>query len=180
MKFRKMLLLGCGALLLTGCGDKEVTNGNGDEPKSYTNKFECVRSDNTSKYMIEKRYGKKYDSLEEEREASKNSEVGVSGEIRKIYDFNKSGDKLLHYYEIATYKYLVDVDMSREEENYKDGCDESSDYGYINCKVSVDGKTITVTKEADLDGDYNKEEAAKMTLESIKNDYSESDIYTCE
>lgn len=70
--------------------------------------------------------------------------------------------------------------MSMEEENYKDGCDKSSDYGYINCKVSVDGKTITVTKEADLDGDYNKEEAAKMTLESIKNDYSESDIYTCE
>ena len=45
--------------MLTGCGDKEVTNGNGDEPKSYTNKFECVRSDNTSKYMIEKKYGKK-------------------------------------------------------------------------------------------------------------------------
>ena len=60
--------------------------------------------------------------------------------------------------------------MSREEENYKDGCDKSSDYGYINCKVSVDGKTITV----------NKEEATKMILESIKNDYSESDIYTCE
>ena len=52
--------------------------------------------------------------------------------------------------------------------------------GYINCKVSVDGKTITVNKEADLDGDYNKEEATKMILESIKNDYSESDIYTCE
>ena len=65
-------------------------------------------------------------------------------------------------------------------ENYKDGCDKSSDYEYINCKVSVDGKTITVTKEADLDGDYNKEEATKMILESIKNDYSESDIYTCE
>ena len=47
--------------MLTGCGDIEV---NGDEPKSYTNKFECVRSDNTSKYMIEKKYGKKYDSLE--------------------------------------------------------------------------------------------------------------------
>ena len=45
--------------MLIGCGDKEVTHGNGDEPKSYTTQFECVRSDNTSKYMIEKKYGKR-------------------------------------------------------------------------------------------------------------------------
>lgn len=180
MRFKRVLLLGCVALILTGCGDKELTEGNGSVLGSYTNKFECVRSKNTSKYVIERKYGKKYDSLEEEMEASKNSEVGVSGEIRKIYDFNKSGDKLLHYYEIATYKYLVDVDMSKEEEDYKEGCDKSSKYGYINCKVIVDGKTITVTKEADLAGDYNKEMAENMTLESIKNDYSGSDTYTCE
>ena len=44
----------------------------------------------------------------------------------------------------------------------------------------TDEQLDAMIKEADLDGDYNKEEATKMILESIKNDYSESDIYTCE
>ena len=36
-----------------------------------------------------------------------------------------------------------------------------------------------MTKVSDLNSDYNKDLASKMTLESIKSDYSEGDMYTC-
>ena len=36
-----------------------------------------------------------------------------------------------------------------------------------------------MTKDADINRDYNKDMVSKMTLESIKSDYAQGDMYTC-
>lgn len=151
---KKGLLLMSVALLLTGCGGKELTKDKDIIKKDYTNKFECTRT--------EKIY-------------NGNGEV----KITKIYDFNKEGDKLLGYYEIATYIYTKDVDMNEEKSKYLEGCESGKEYGYINCKASVKDNVLTVSKEADLNHENNKEEASTMTKESIAKDYEDGEMYTC-
>lgn len=41
--------------------------------------------------------------------------IGVEGKVSKIYDFNKEGDKLLAFYEVGIYKYVMDTDMKRKK-----------------------------------------------------------------
>lgn len=150
---KKGLLLIGAAILLTGCGNESLTNDDITK-KDYTNKFECSRTEKMDNGKGESKF-------------------------TKIYDFNEDGTKLLGYYEIATHTYTTDVDMDSEKDRYLKNCESGKDYGYINCKVSIEGNIITVTKESDLNHENNKEEASKMTKESITKDYEGGEIYTC-
>ena len=45
-----------------------------------------------------------------------NSPVAINEKISKIYDFNKERSKLLGFYEIHTYEYVVDdYNMDKEK-----------------------------------------------------------------
>ena len=98
--------------------------------------------------------------------------------ISKIYDFTKEGSKLLAFYEIHTYEYVVDdYNMDKEKSSYS--CGEYENYGFKSCEITTTKNSIVMTKVADLNSDYNKDMASKMTLESIKSDYAQGDMYTC-
>ena len=98
--------------------------------------------------------------------------------ISKIYDFTKEGSKLLAFYEIHTYEYVVDdYNMDKEKSSYS--CGEYENYGFKSCEITTTKNSIIMTKVADINSDYNKDMVSKMTLESIKSDYAEGDMYTC-
>ena len=98
--------------------------------------------------------------------------------ISKIYDFNKEGSKLLAFYEIHTYEYVIDIyDMDKEKSSYS--CGEYENYGFKSCEITTTKNSIIMTKVADINSDYNKDMVSKMTLESIKSDYAKGDMYTC-
>ena len=98
--------------------------------------------------------------------------------ISKIYDFNKEGNKLLVFYEIYTYEYVIDIyNMDKEKSSYS--CGEYENYGFKSCEITTTKNSIIMTKVADINSDYNKDMVSKMTLESIKSDYAEGDMYTC-
>ncbi len=69
--------------------------------------------------------------------------------------------------------------MNKELDFYKTKCDGVEEYGYINCKVSLKDKVITITKELDLTSDKVSDELKNKTLATIKNDYLEDEVYTC-
>lgn len=98
--------------------------------------------------------------------------------ISKIYDFNKEGSKLLAFYEIHTYEYVIDIyNMDKEKSSYS--CGEYEEYGFKSCEITTTKNSIIMTKVADINSDYNKDMVSKMTLESIKSDYAQGDMYTC-
>ena len=98
--------------------------------------------------------------------------------ISKIYDFNKEGSKLLAFYEIHTYEYVIDIyNMDKENSSYS--CGEYENYGFKSCEITTTKNSIIMTKVADINSDYNKDMVSKMTLESIKSDYAQGDMYTC-
>lgn len=98
--------------------------------------------------------------------------------ISKIYDFTKDGSKLLGFYEIHTYEYVVDdYNMDKEKSSYS--CGEYENYGFKSCGITTTKNSIIMTKVADINSDYNKDMVSKMTLESIKTDYAQGDMYTC-
>ena len=98
--------------------------------------------------------------------------------ISKIYDFTKEGSKLLAFYEIHTYEYVIDIyNMDKEKSSYS--CGEYENYGFKSCEITTTKNSIIMTKVADINSDYNKDMVSKMTLESIKSDYAEGDMYTC-
>ena len=69
--------------------------------------------------------------------------------------------------------------MNKELDFYKTKCDGVEEYGYINCKVSLKDKVITITKELDLTSDNVSSELKNKNLAIIKSDYLEDEIYTC-
>lgn len=98
--------------------------------------------------------------------------------ISKIYDFNKEGNKLLVFYEIHTYEYVIDIyNIDKEKSSYS--CGEYENYGFKSCEITTTKNSIIMTKVADINSDYNKDMVSKMTLESIKSDYAQGDMYTC-
>lgn len=107
-----------------------------------------------------------------------NSPVATNEKISKIYDFNKEGSKLLAFYEIHTYEYVVDdYNMDKEKSSYS--CGEYEEYGFKSCEITTTKNSIIMTKVADINSDYNKDMVSKMTLESIKSDYAKRNMYTC-
>lgn len=150
--------------MLTACNEKiEDKDKEKDNQISYTNKYECIREENLT--------------LNEKNTSEENAKIKYQKRI--IHDFNKEGSKLLGYYEIETYTFTNKEDLDTKKEKYNKKCDGVEKYGYTNCKVTINDKTITIKKESDLANEYNKEKS-KMTMESIKKDYEEtSAIYKC-
>lgn len=177
MKNKKGLIVLGSVLLLVGCSNEKTKSESGDE-LSFTNKYECSRVENYTKYDIEHRNGGGILTTEE-MEEKKNSPVAVEGRISKVYDFNKEGSKLLAYYEIETYTYLVDVSMDEEKELYEKKCDNSKKYGYKSCEVKINDKVITLTRTLDLESEDNKDVVQKTTMDSVKSDFAEDEIFTC-
>ena len=107
-----------------------------------------------------------------------NSPVVINEKISKIYDFTKDGSKLLGFYEIHTYEYVLDgYNMDKEKSSYS--CGEYEEYGFKSCEITTTKNSIIMTKVADINSDYNKDMVSKMTLESIKSDYAKGNMYTC-
>ena len=175
---KKGLIIICAIILLSGCDSKKETKENITKPEeiSYTNKFECSRIEKIKKFDLDnKNAGRLTQEQMKERE---NSPVAINEKISKIYDFNKEGSKLLAFYEIHTYEYVIDIyNMDKEKSSYS--CGDYEKYGFKSCEITTTKNSIVMTKVADLNSDYNKDMASKMTLESIKADYSEGDMYTC-
>lgn len=90
--------------------------------------------------------------------------------------------KEVNYQDIMKQKHthlLIKKTQTEKKEKYNKKCDGVEQYGYTNCKVIINDKTITIKKETDLANEYNKEKS-KMTMESIKKDYEETlEIYKC-
>lgn len=81
--------------------------------------------------------------------------------ISKIYDFNKEGSKLLAFYEIHTYEYVIDIyDMDKEKSSYS--CGEYENYGFKSCEITTTKNSIIMTKVADINSDYNKDMVSKI------------------
>lgn len=171
---KKVLFVLLTVLLFTGCG--KTTKLNDSSNISYTNKFECSRGDNYTVREVNQRNNSGHKST---ADSSDDTGIGVEGKISKIYDFNKEGYKLLAFYEVGTYKYVMDTDMEKEKEYFSNKCSGYKEYGYKSCEVTLKDKTITIFREMDLNSEDIKESADSMTLESIKGEYAEGEIYTC-
>lgn len=174
---KKGLLIIASIMLLAGCENKE-TNNEVKKPDeiSYTNKFECSRVEKIKKFDLDNKIAGRLTS--EQMKERENSPVAINENVQKIYDFNESGDKLLSFYEVHTYEYLLDgYDINSEKENYS--CGNYENYGFKSCTITTMENKIVMTKVADLKSDYNKGMVEKMTLASIKADYAEREIYTC-
>ena len=178
MKIYKKIIITTSLLLTIGC-TKEALNDNSNNI-NYTNKYECVRSENIKKYLVDKRNGKNnFTSIEEENTLRKTSPIAIEEKFYKTYNFNENGSKLLNQIERDTFTYLLDYDMDKELDFYKTKCDGVEEYGYINCKISLKDNVITITKELDLTSDKVSDELKNKTLDTIKNDYFEDEVYTC-
>lgn len=178
MKIYKKIIITASLLLTIGC-TKEALNDNSNNI-NYTNKYECVRSENIKKYLVDKRNGKNnFTSIEEENTLRKTSPIAIEERFYKTYNFNEDGSKLLNQIERDTFTYLLDYDMDKELDFYKTKCDGVEEYGYINCKISLKDNVITITKELDLTSDKVSSELKNKTLAIIKNDYFEDEVYTC-
>ena len=67
--------------------------------------------------------------------------------------------------------------MDKEKSSYS--CGEYENCGFKTCEITTTKNSILMTKVADINSDYNKDMVSKMTLESIKSDYAQGDMYTC-
>lgn len=178
MKNYKKIIITASLLLTVGC-TKEALNDNHNNI-NYTNKYECVRSETIKKYLVDRRNGKNnFTSIEDEKTLRETSPVAIEEKFYKTYNFNEDGSKLLNQIERDTYTYLLDYDMDKELDFYKTKCDGVEEYGYKNCKVTLKDKVITITKELDLTSDKVSSELKNKTLDTIKSDYLEDEIYTC-
>lgn len=175
---KKLFVLLSLSLLVVGCQGKNSENS--DDIKSFTNKYECYRNSEYTKYDVEHREDGGHRLTEEELEEKNNSPVAVKYTTKKVYDFNESGSKLLKYLDIDEYEYVIDdVDMNKEKEYFEKTCEKVSTERYKSCAVDLDGKKITVTKTNDLTTDLNKDMAEKTTKESIIEAYKDGELFTC-
>lgn len=175
---KKLFVLLSLSLLVVGCQGKNAENS--DDIKSFTNKYECYRNSEYTKYDIEHRENGGYRLTEEELKEKKNSPVAVKYTTKKVYDFNESGSKLLKYLDIDEYDYVIDdIDMNKEKEYFEKACEKVSTERYKSCTVELDGKKITVTKANDLTTDLNKDMAEKTTKETIIEAYKDGELFTC-
>lgn len=158
--------------LITGCESEKTNNVSDDKKLSYTNKFECTRTETSTTQQVY--YITKQDALNEEDSGKQAVEI----EFSRSYDFNESGDKLLAYYDMTTYNYLVDYDMNALKEYFENDCKNKDKSTYKSCNVTLKNKVITVISEVDLNSEASKEFLSTATLDSIKENYAESP-YSC-
>ena len=95
-----------------------------------------------------------------------------------VYDFDKKGEKLLKYYDITTYDYILDYDMDKQKTYYENNCKEIDQKTYKSCNVVLDNKKIIITSEIDLNSEVAKEYLATVSLNDVKENYADTP-YTC-
>ena len=85
---KKGLLIIASIILLAGCENKE-TNNEVKKPEeiSYTNKFECSRTEKIKKFDLDNKNAGRLTS--EQMKESENSPVAINENIQRIYDFNE-------------------------------------------------------------------------------------------
>ena len=164
-----IMLLMVSSLFLFGCG-KEENNDSNKNNITYTNKFECIREDKLTKDQIY------YATKEEPLNGEKGDAVNVT--YKNIYDFDEKGDKLLKYYNVTTYDYILDYDMDKQKEYYENNCNKVDKDTFKSCKVTLDNKRITVSYEINLVSETANKYLSNLTLNSVKENYAESN-YTC-
>ena len=163
------MLLMVSSLFLFGC-DKEENNDSNKNNTTYTNKFECIREDKLTKDQIY------YATKEEPLNGEEGDAVKVT--YSRSYDFDKNGDKLLKYYDITTYDYILDYDMDKQKTYYENNCKQIDQKTYKSCKVILDNKKIIITSEIDLNSEVAKEYLATVSLNDVKENYADTP-YTC-
>ena len=163
------MLLMVSSLFLFGCG-KEENNDRNKNNITYTNKFECAREDKLTKDQIY------YATKEEPLNGEKGDAVNVT--YKRSYDFDKNGEKLLKYYDITTYDYILDYDMDNQKAYYENNCKQIDQKTYKSCKVILDNKKIIITSEIDLNSEVAKEYLATVSLNDVKENYADTP-YTC-
>ncbi len=164
-----IMVLMVSSLFLFGCG-KEENNDSNKNNTTYTNKFECIREDKLTKDQIY------YATKEEPLNGEKGDAVKVT--YSRSYDFDKNGDKLLKYYDITTYDYILDYDMDKQKTYYENNCKQIDQKTYKSCKVILDNKKIIITSEIDLNSEVAKEYLATVSLNDVKENYADTP-YIC-
>ena len=158
--------------LIVGCGNEKVTDNGCTNGLTYTNKYECSRLE---KYTTQQVY---YRTKKDPKNDEDSGQHAIEFEISRLYDFTEAGDKLLAYYDIITYNYLVDYDMEEQKKYFEDECKTKDKDTYKSCIVSLSDKTITVTLEVNLDSADGKESFSGATLDLVKENYADY-LYTC-
>lgn len=178
---KKLLFLFIALLLLSGCENK--TPGANAREKSnkeekMINTLKCTYKNDFKKFDLDYR-GSNSIMTPDAVEEKKNSPVAGHIENGYLYNFDESGNKLLNYYEITNYEYVIDYDMNNELEYYKKNCDKYSNAKYKSCDVTLNDKTISIKLEIDLNSEGYKNMAESATKENTKANYLEDDMYIC-
>ena len=178
---KKILILFALCILFIGCQKNNQDNTNKDSTtgNSKTNEVLCSITSTITKYEIDSRNKTSIGISAEEVEARKNSPIAVNYESGYLYNFTEDGTKLLNYYEIKKYEYIIDYDMESEKEYYSNSCNKLNASKYKDCKVELVDKTITVKYEINLDNECYKNMAATLTKYKLLENYKEDEMYTC-
>ena len=178
---KKILILFALCILFIGCQKNNQDNTNKDSTtgNSKTNEVLCSITSTITKYEIDNRTKTSIGISAEEVEARKNSPIAINYESGYLYNFTEDGTKLLNYYEIKKYEYIIDYDMKSEKEYYSNSCNKLNASKYKDCKVELTDKTITVKYEINLDNEGYKNMAATLTKDKLIENYKEDEMYTC-
>lgn len=174
---KKILILCVFIALFTGC---QKTNQDNTTGNTKTNEVLCSITSTITKYEIDNKDKTSIGISAEEVEARKNSPIAVNYESGYLYNFTEDGTKLLNYYEIKKYEYIIDYDMKSEKEYYSNSCDKLNASKYKDCKVELVDKTITVKYGINLDNEGYKNMAATLTKDKLIESYKEDEMYTCQ
>lgn len=178
---KKILILFALCTLFTGCQKNNQDNTNKDNTVENTKKNEilCSTTSTITKYEIDSYNKTSIGTTSEEVEARKNSPTAVNTKSGYLYNFNEDGSKLLNYYEIKKYEYIIDYDMESEKEYYSNNCSQLNTNKYKDCTVELVDKTITVKQEINLNNDGYKNMATTLTKDKLLENYKEDEMYTC-
>lgn len=175
---KKILILFALCTLFTGCQKTNQDNTNKDNT-TKTNEVLCSTTSTITKYEIDNRDKTNIITTSEELQAKKNSPTAVNVKSGYLYNFTEDGSKLLNYYEIKKYEYIIDYDMETEKEYYLNNCSKLNTTKYKGCTVELADKTIIIKQEIDLDNDGYKNMAETLTKDKLIENYKEMEKYTC-
>ena len=163
-KFMSLLALGCGALLLVGCGtsDKEEEK---EEKKSTTQTLNCVLSQ---------------------------EESGMVTTAETTFVYNKKDNKMVSGVMAMELDYSEPLkDMTEDEKEQAEAvfesmlgtmCDTFEEQGYVNCKSSFKDSKFEMSMDFDMDnieditdGDVTTD----MTIDELKEYFEEEDGTVC-
>ena len=167
---KKILILFALCTIFTGCqkNNQDNTNKENITGNTKTNEVLCSIPSTITKYEIDNRDKTSIGTSAEEVEARKNSPIAINYESGYLYNFTEDGTKLLNYYEIKKYEYIIDYDMESEKEYYSNSCNKLNASKYKDCKVELTDKIITIKQEINLDNEGYKNMAATLTKDKLK------------